>query len=133
MLTPELLETLRQRLLQQLDGLHAQLGADDLAEQATRDWRGNREVHDPGEVATASAVDDVVAGREALHIRDALSLEAALHRLALGDYGHCVDCNEAIDSARLLVDPATERCQACQAAFEQSPGFWAGDRLAPTD
>jgi len=130
MLSPELLETLRQRLLQQLDALHAELGSDEEAGSAARDWRGSREVVDPGEVAATTAGDDVLAGREALHVREALSLEAALHRLALGDYGHCVDCNEQIDPARLLVDPATERCQACQQEFEHAPGSRAGDRRA---
>ena len=132
MLSPELLESLRQRLLGQLEELHAQLGADDLADRAARDWRGNREVHDPGEVAAVSAVDDVAAGREAQHIRDALHLEAALHRMALGDYGHCIDCNEQIDAARLLFDPATLRCQSCQATFERTPGLRSGNRSAPT-
>lgn len=133
MLSPKLLESLRQRLSRQLEELRAQLGADDAADHAVRTWRGDREVHDPGEVAGVSAVDDVAAGREALHIRDAQHLEAALQRLDLGDYGHCIDCHEEIDPARLLADPATERCRNCQAAFESRGRFGAGDRPGKTD
>jgi DnaK suppressor protein len=42
-------------------------------------------------------------------------VEAALERLASGDYGWCVRCGEAIASARLEADPAVPTCVTCAA------------------
>ncbi len=42
-------------------------------------------------------------------------VEAALERLADGDYGWCVRCGEAIASARLEADPAVPTCVGCAA------------------
>ena len=46
-------------------------------------------------------------------------IKAALLRLDRGDYGYCVDCDEAIDRKRLAFDPATLLCIACAKAREQ--------------
>ncbi|WP_339914900.1 TraR/DksA C4-type zinc finger protein [uncultured Brevundimonas sp.] len=40
-------------------------------------------------------------------------LDAALTRLAAGDYGFCNDCGEAIPAARLALDPCAAVCVAC--------------------
>lgn len=37
----------------------------------------------------------------------------ALERLAAGTYGRCARCDEAIDSARLRSEPATDVCIVC--------------------
>ena len=42
-------------------------------------------------------------------------LEAALDRFDAGTYGVCCACHDAIESARLLSDPAVVFCQACAA------------------
>jgi len=42
-------------------------------------------------------------------------IEAALERLAEGEYGICLDCGEEIPAKRLAVDAATERCVDCAA------------------
>lgn len=42
-------------------------------------------------------------------------VEAALERVAAGDYGWCVRCGEAIASARLEADPAVPTCVTCAA------------------
>ena len=54
--------------------------------------------------------------------RDAVALaqiDAALQRLARGQYGLCVDCGEGIASARLQISPEVERCVACERRQEQ--------------
>ncbi len=130
MLSAERLEELRQRLLRRVDELNALLGADQESERATRELRGGHEVLDPGEMATTASSGDVDLEREAQHIREGLRVQAALHRLALGDYGHCLDCNQEIDAARLLADAAVERCRACQQAFELSQRKRHGDKIA---
>ena len=40
-------------------------------------------------------------------------LEAALERIATGDYSFCVRCGEPIDARRLAVDPAVPNCITC--------------------
>ena len=40
-------------------------------------------------------------------------IEAALKRIAAGDYGYCVECDEEIPAKRLEVDPAAPRCVKC--------------------
>lgn len=47
------------------------------------------------------------------------AVEAALHRLDVGRYGDCLECGDAIPWARLLAQPAAERCAACQSVWEQ--------------
>lgn len=40
-------------------------------------------------------------------------IDAALNRLAQGEYGYCVECGEAIEEKRLAIDPPAPRCAAC--------------------
>jgi DnaK suppressor protein len=40
-------------------------------------------------------------------------VDAALERLAAGEYGSCVTCGEAIEPKRLELDPSTPVCLAC--------------------
>ena len=40
-------------------------------------------------------------------------IEAALNRVADGDYGYCLSCDEAIPVKRLQLDPATPVCIDC--------------------
>ncbi|MEM8814788.1 MAG: TraR/DksA family transcriptional regulator [Pseudomonadota bacterium] len=40
-------------------------------------------------------------------------ITAALERIANGDFGKCLDCGEAIPSARLTATPFAERCIDC--------------------
>jgi DnaK suppressor protein len=56
--------------------------------------------------AMAQAVEDRRRGR-------LQRIEAALKRLAAGDYGYCVSCDEDIPPKRLEIDPATDRCVDC--------------------
>jgi RNA polymerase-binding transcription factor DksA len=42
----------------------------------------------------------------------------AQDRLIEGLYGRCLDCDEEIDERRLIADPATARCFACQSVID---------------
>jgi DnaK suppressor protein len=64
---------------------------------------GEREIASRGLSRNASLVRDV---RE------------ALHRLADGTYGVCIDCEESIAPKRLAAVPWTPRCLSCQSDFE---------------
>ncbi|NND82751.1 MAG: TraR/DksA family transcriptional regulator [Gammaproteobacteria bacterium] len=49
-------------------------------------------------------------------------IAAALQRIDDGDYGQCLECDEAIPSARLEADPVTEFCINCAAQRERRDG-----------
>ena len=44
---------------------------------------------------------------------DLQRVEMAERRLAEGDYGHCIACDEQIPDGRLAIDPMAERCVRC--------------------
>lgn len=45
-------------------------------------------------------------------------IDAALKRLEGGTYGECLDCGEAIATARLEANPTATRCVRCEEARE---------------
>ncbi len=45
--------------------------------------------------------------------------EAALQRIAPGEYGFCLECDEAIGFARLKARPESPFCLSCQGRREQ--------------
>lgn len=45
-------------------------------------------------------------------------IETALERIASGDYGYCMHCDEEIALGRLQVDPSALTCIACAQAAE---------------
>lgn len=50
-------------------------------------------------------------------------IDAALRRLAEGNYGICTGCGQAISAERLLAQPTAQTCLACKQAFEKRRGF----------
>lgn len=44
---------------------------------------------------------------------DLRRINAALQRIAEGDFGYCVICDEDIGAKRLALDPATPTCIEC--------------------
>jgi DnaK suppressor protein len=47
-------------------------------------------------------------------------VEAAIARLNDGEYGRCVDCEQAISTRRLAAIPWAERCISCEEALGTS-------------
>ena len=47
-------------------------------------------------------------------------ISAALRRLAAGDYGYCVSCEEPIAVPRLELDPAATLCISCASRREST-------------
>lgn len=47
------------------------------------------------------------------------AIDAALERIALGQYGQCQDCGVTIPEARLKAYPMALRCVSCQTAAEK--------------
>jgi DnaK suppressor protein len=47
-----------------------------------------------------------------------LQIEAALKRVEAGDFGLCMECDEAIAPARLEIDPTVQLCIDCASRNE---------------
>ena len=58
----------------------------------------------------AQAMAKASAGRRRAALR---RIEAAMERIANGDFGHCIECEEAINPRRLEFDPTALRCIDC--------------------
>ncbi len=55
----------------------------------------------------------MAAGTEARRHARIRALDAALKRMAEGEFGWCEDCGEFIGAKRLDLDPAAVRCISC--------------------
>jgi len=67
------------------------------------------------ESATTMDIAHVARDAEELAVVD-----AALARIAAGDYGECVDCGEDIARERLSANPSAARCTECQERSERA-------------
>lgn len=96
--------------------LRAVLGAPEgLREVAQGGLRGVVDTKDLANDQALALLEDVQAGNAAGELSLAL---AALRRLAVGDYGQCLDCGDAVDLRRLTALPATPYCTSCQSIHE---------------
>ena len=66
--------------------------------------------------AAVAAIEDAQAARAIAELKD---IRSARQRMALGEYGTCVDCGEAIDPRRLEALPATAYCSECSGQEER--------------
>lgn len=57
--------------------------------------------------------DEVLEGLGNAELLEYRMIEAALVRVADGEYGFCVECGAKISEERLDVLPATPKCQKC--------------------
>lgn len=90
-----------------------------------------REHLDEGEVA-----DEKAAQRQGdamlKHYRMQLTeIDAARSRMRSGQYGVCIDCQEAIPFSRLQAYPTAMRCTACQSRHEHLSPRQAKDARGP--
>jgi RNA polymerase-binding protein DksA len=113
------LSSLREQLEVRLAELRAEVHA---AEQAAREAEPllSREVGDSKDEAARRSAGEVSAAEEQRDMAELAYVEAALRRLQAGRYGDCVDCGEPIPFTRLQVQPAAQRCAACQSAYEHA-------------
>jgi len=114
------LESVRRQITQRVAELRREISRDRAELEELRQRIGSHDVLDPAERAGDTAVAEVLAPAEEILLREALQLEAALHRIAEGHYGICANCHKPIAAERLAAEPACERCLACQAAFEKT-------------
>jgi DnaK suppressor protein len=74
---------------------------------------------DSADLATSRLFAELDLSRNERLEQELREVDAALHRLAGGTYGLCVDCGEQIDPARLRAWPTAMRCLDCQDRFEK--------------
>jgi DnaK suppressor protein len=121
-LTPQELETLR-ACLRALrvrvggavsDRLHRH-GLESHEDAALPNRREDTDDDAAAESATTMDIAHVARDAEELAVVD-----AALGRIAAGDYGECVDCGEDIAHERLSANPSAARCTECQERSERA-------------
>ncbi|MGA0610755.1 TraR/DksA family transcriptional regulator [Caldimonas sp. KR1-144] len=108
------LPALRQSLLERLRELQAELS---VREPQPLD---STDVGDLTDTATQREFETLHQAEEQRDADELGAVRAALERMNAGRYGDCADCGEPIPLQRLLVQPAAERCTACQTAHEQA-------------
>lgn len=65
------------------------------------------------DLATEREGDEVLEGMGLSGQQEIRRIEAALQRLAAGEYGYCVKCGAEIGEARLDALPYTPFCRSC--------------------
>ena len=68
--------------------------------------------------ATETLHDEIEVALMDRHSRQVAQIDAALERLARGEYGICHDCSEFIGVPRLQALPFAQRCSSCQSRAE---------------
>ncbi len=68
---------------------------------------------DVEERAVERESDEVLEGLGNTELLELRMVEAALVRIAEGEYGYCVECGDKISEERLDVLPATPKCRKC--------------------
>ncbi len=61
----------------------------------------------------AMQAQEMAKAQENKRRHDLVRIDMALRRLAAGDYGYCVECDEEIPDGRLAIDPMAEKCVNC--------------------
>ncbi|MEN6584783.1 MAG: TraR/DksA family transcriptional regulator [Sulfuricella sp.] len=113
----QLEEALKQRYQQLLDEVRVELSG--AGEQHFADFAESGG-SDEGDESMADALADIAAARADRQINEMRDIEAARKRLKQGEYGVCIDCDEAIAFERLLAYPTALRCVRCQQTYEKT-------------
>lgn len=114
--TAQLKQLLQQRQQQLIEEIRDELARS--GEQHYIDLAGR--VTDLADESVADMLADMDAAIVDRQITEVREIEAALKRLAAGDFGTCVDCGADIPVARLKVYPTAARCIDCQSMHERT-------------
>ncbi|MGB7451035.1 MAG: TraR/DksA C4-type zinc finger protein [Lysobacterales bacterium] len=75
-------------------------------------------VHDTAEASVADLLVDLQLADVDRHINEIRDIDAALLRIAAGNYGVCIDCERSVAIERLQAYPTAKRCHRCQVNHE---------------
>lgn len=73
-----------------------------------------------GDWAQSDAERDLAIAIDERENAELAAIDAALQRIASGQYGLCMDCGIDIPTARLHASPTALRCVACQGKAEHN-------------
>jgi len=121
-LTPQMQQTLEQRLRTRYAELTDEVRRELLQQDEQRYLDIAGKVHDPGDESVADLISDMELAVIDRNVSEIRAIEGALGRFAEGTYGICSDCGEPIAPARLEAYPTAVRCFICQQRFEQDHG-----------
>ena len=122
-MTPRQRDKLRKQLIDQLTTIYRSVHGE-VRESMVRELFDQDEPRDEGDESMRTLMRDTRMRLAEVDAQKAQLLEEAIHRLAEGSYGKCIDCGGPIEAKRLQVVPWAQRCLEDQEAFE----FEARDR-----
>ncbi|MCS7200671.1 MAG: TraR/DksA C4-type zinc finger protein [Patescibacteria group bacterium] len=70
-------------------------------------------------VSSSDEIADKYELKQEIHVQKEVleekleKIEQALKRIESGTYGRCTRCGQAIEDARLMIDPAADLCRSC--------------------
>lgn len=99
-------------------------------EAKRRDLAGRRDAESIAIERTPDSMDELVLANERDLTVERLNRETfllrqvadALDRIAAGEYGTCLECEEPISAKRLAALPWAALCLSCQEAADREPG-----------
>ena len=116
-LTKEEIESFRVALAARLVALFRGVQAD-LREAQVLHTFSQDEPRDEADESERVQYRETMRSLDERNAKLAQAIEAALARIARGEYGYCVDCGEPIGRERLQLVPWAMRCAEDQEAFE---------------
>jgi DnaK suppressor protein len=78
------------------------------------------DVRDDGEISEADTQEEIEFALLEMKADMLSRITTALHRLADGTYGQCLDCGDDIAAQRLKALPFALRCKSCEEARESA-------------
>jgi DnaK suppressor protein len=119
-LTPDQIEQIRRQLRKRLETLYRHFHAEVRDEMVGSEEPFPKEdPKDESDEALRVQLNDLRVRLAEGEASRAQAIEAALLRIAMGEFGSCIDCGEPIEARRLLSVPETPRCRDCQERVEQ--------------
>ncbi|NIC42943.1 TraR/DksA C4-type zinc finger protein [Aquabacterium sp. A08] len=115
-------DTFAQQLRQMRTDLIAQIRAQRGGQLGRAEAAPDRHDDQSGDRAQLGAERDLAMLLDERETAELNAIDAALQRIASGDYGLCQACGVAIPTARLHANPIALRCVNCQSQQEAAQG-----------
>jgi DnaK suppressor protein len=121
---------LERALRTRLEGLRIEIRDTLLRIDADRYAAIAEQVHDFKDQALSALLTNVGHAEIARDLDEVRDIETALERMALKQYGRCIQCDTPIPSERLEAFPSAKRCLPCQQRHESVAGRLSASRAS---
>ena len=115
-------DTFGQQLQQMRTDLIAQIRAQRGGKIGRAEAAPDRHDTQSGDWAQVDGERDLAQAMDERETAELNAIDAALKRIASGEYGQCAACGVDIPTARLHANPTALRCVACQDKAEHARG-----------